>query len=73
MTGGSVDIQSNGQIDFEQGSASQGAAFNVESNGQLEFLGPFTFDTTTTITGSGALVLSRIDGVTGELRFHGFH
>ncbi len=57
MTGGSVDIQSNGQIDFAQGSASQGAAFNVESNGALELFAQFTVDPTTTITGSGALVL----------------
>ena len=71
MPGGTVDIQSNGQMDLEQGSASQGAAFIDESNGDLEtrparprhdhnhhrqwFPGPGRA------------------GVTGELRFHGLH
>ncbi len=56
MPGGTVDIQSNGQLDLEQGSASQGAAFIDESNGDLR-LGQLALDTTTTITGSGFLDL----------------
>ena len=54
VPGGSVDIQT-GRLVLEQGGSSTGAAFNIESNGFLEFWTPYTFDTSTTITGTGEL------------------
>ena len=54
MPGGSVDIQT-GRLVLEQGGSSTGAAFNIESNGFLEFWAPYTFDTSTTISGTGEL------------------
>ncbi len=54
VPGGSVDVQT-GSLVLEDGGSSTGAAFNIESQGTLEFWAPYTFDTSTTISGDGEL------------------
>ena len=54
VPGGSVDVQ-NGSLVLEDGGSSTGAAFNIESQGTLEFWAPYTFDTSSTISGDGEL------------------
>ncbi len=54
VPGGSVDVQT-GRLILEDGGSSTGAAFNIESQGSLEFWAPYTFDTSTTISGDGEL------------------
>ena len=54
VPGGSVDVQT-GRLILENGGSSTGAAFNVESPGALEFWNPYTFDTSSTISGAGEL------------------
>ena len=54
VPGGSVDVQT-GSLVLEDGGSSTGAAFNIETQGTLEFWAPYTFDTSTTISGDGEL------------------
>ena len=52
MTGGAVDIQT-GSLELDGGGSSTGGAFTID--GTLNLASPFTFDTATTIDGSGVL------------------
>ena len=54
VPGGSVDIKT-GPFELDQGGSSTGAAFNIEADGTLRFENAYTFDTSTTIVGTGML------------------
>ena len=56
VPGGSVDVKNGSQLDLDGGGTVTDAAFDVESGGDLD-LADFTFDTATTITGTGSLEL----------------
>jgi autotransporter-associated beta strand protein len=55
VPGGSVDLQDNSQLDLGPGTTTA-AAFDIETNAELEIGQGFTFDTATTISGSGGLL-----------------
>jgi autotransporter-associated beta strand protein len=55
LSGGSVDIKT-GLLELGGGGSSTAGALNIESDGGIRFQNVYTFDTSTTIVGSGALI-----------------
>jgi hypothetical protein len=71
MTGGSVDIQANGQLDLDGGGSSTGGTFDIESDGGALEPSGYSFGPTTTITGAGSLATSGVQILPGNYSFTG--